>query len=286
MTTYHVFGDTGGHYKQLRDGLIAIGMDRETWKLPEDVIIVHLGDLIHKGPDSQNVLELVDFIMETNPGQWIQLLGNHEFQYLKGAPFFWRETISVQGQQLLQSWLEKRLVRTAYAIEGPVQIHDLAAHASQEITVPNKPILFTHSGLTRAFWQIRLNRETDVINIVNMINQMPVKLVTTAGEMLGGVSHHGIVGPVWALGTREVWSPWNKMESMPFIQIHGHTTPFNYYTKTWWPAGEGFVENSVVNLKRNTVTTKVADSLQIAVDPGYSKGAPNKPQPSLKITIP
>jgi hypothetical protein len=288
MTTYHVFGDTGGHHKQLKAGLEAIGLDPKTFKLPKDTIVIHCGDLIHKGPLSEAVMMLVDKIMDANPGQWIQLLGNHEFQYLDGAPFFWGAVIPADAQRILASWLEKKRVRVAYAIEGPVEFHDLALSA-RPFETPNKPVLFTHAGLAKPFWEQHLKSSTNIVEIANAINALPIKKVTAPGSMLYGEPAGGApwkpVGPVWALSTDEVWGSWKDTPDMPFMQVHGHVTPFNYARQTWWASTSNeYRRNAKINVERCTTVVRVANSIQVAVDPGYSKEATNAVQPALKIT--
>lgn len=285
MTTYHVFGDTGGHYQQLKAGLEAIGMNPKNHKLPKDVIVIHTGDLIHKGPSSPAVLILVDKVMEANPGQWVQILGNHEFQYIDGAPFFWGNVIPADSQRILASWLGKKLLKVAYAVEGPVMFHELTKSA-RPYPIPGKGALFTHAGVTKEFWDVILKNETDVMKIADDINNLPIKVVTKPGAMLHGAKNTPWtpVGPVWALSTGEVWESWKDEESMPFIQVHGHTTAYNFVGNRWWPTEKGFRDASKVNPDRNTVTTQVSDSIQIAIDPGYNTSAQPGPQPALKMT--
>jgi len=283
MTTYYVFGDTGGHYNQLYAGLMQAGVNPTTYKIPDDVVIIHEGDLIHKGPDSLEILQLVDVIMRANPGQWIQLLGNHEFQYFNGSPFFWGDVIPGEGQAILRDWALDGLVRVAFAIEAPATIHGVDVPA----TAVNKPILFTHSGVTRGFWEMYLKEAEDIYSTVELINNLPVKVVTRPGQMLdGGAKRNPLlpVGPTWALSTFEVFGSWRDQTTVPFIQVHGHTNAYNFFTNKWWDAFGVFKEQSVLDKKNRRVVTKVADSIQIAVDPGYEKTAPNHTQPSLKIT--
>jgi hypothetical protein len=285
MTEYHVFGDTGGHLDQLRSGLEAIGMNPKSFKLPKDTVVIHCGDLIHKGPDSPGVLALVDSVMDANPGRWIQLLGNHEFQYLRGAPTFWPQIISVEGQLILQSWLAKGRVRAAYAIRGPLELHSLK-DSSTAVDMGSKGALFTHAGLTREFWAIHLEEDPDVEAVADRINGLAIAVVTTPGEMLTGFQggYNDPVGPIWASGVGEVWTSWNGLFEMPFIQFHGHTAPYSYDYHKWWDDEKDFRGDSFVNRSRRFTATDVANSLQIAVDPGYSVTAALGPQPAFHLS--
>ena len=283
MTQYHIFGDTGGHYRQLKAGLTAIGFDPETSKLPEDVMVVHCGDLLHKGPNSAAVIFMVNRIMEHNPGQWIQLLGNHEYQYLGGKEF-WRESIDRDAITLLQQWYFEGKVRNAFLIDEPVQFHNLVV-SKRGYATPSKPILFTHAGVTRQYWNLFLKAEMDATTIVRMLNNFNPNQISLPGAIIGSNNTEtSPAGPIWALGVDEVWQSWNQAISMPFIQIHGHTTPYAHSLGRWWSQNKEFRKASKVNPERKTVVTSVSDSIQIAIDPGYNKHAPIEPQPALLIT--
>lgn len=283
MTEYHIFGDTGGHLNQLRSGLQAIGLNLDTMRLPQHTVVIHCGDLIHKGPHSQGVLELVDAVMEANPGAWVQLLGNHEFQYLRGAPTFWPQVVSVEGQLILQSWLAKRRLRVAYAVQGPLVLHSLD-HLSTAVDMDSRGALFTHSGLPYEFWREHLGAESSVQAVAEAINGLPISTVTTPGEMLGGFQRGADepVGPVWASGVNEVWGSWLDREPMPFIQFHGHTTPYSYSYGKWWESSpQLFRKSATVSREGRFTAVRVAGSLQFMVDPGYSVNAPPGAQPSF-----
>jgi hypothetical protein len=282
MTKYHIFGDTGGHYRQLKAGLEAIGFNPETNKLPEDVIVVHCGDLLHKGPNSAAVLFMVNRIMENNPGQWVQLLGNHEYQYLGGIPF-WKEAIDPDAISMLQRWYFEGKVQNAFAIIEPAEFHNLVI-SKRGYETPDKPIVFTHAGITRQYWNRFLKAETDAATVVRMLNSFNPNQIGTPGAIIG--SNNTVefpAGPVWALGVEEVFDSWKIEPYMPFIQIHGHTTPYSHKFGRWWSRDKTFITASKVNPARRTVVTAVSDSIQVAIDPGYDKQAPIEPQPALLI---
>lgn len=283
MTKYHVFGDTGGHYRQLKAGLEAIGYDPTTNKLPRNVVVIHCGDLLHKGPNSAAVIYMVDRIMEHNPGQWIQLLGNHEYQYLGGIPF-WREVIDPDAISMLQRWYFEGKVRNAYAITEPAEFQNLVI-SKRGYETPEKPIILTHAGITHQYWNKFLKSETDASTVVRMLNNFNPNQIGAPGAIIGsGNTTEFPAGPVWALSVEEVWNSWQSQSTVPFIQIHGHTTPYSHSLGRWFSRDREFTKSSKVNPERRTVVTVVADSIQVAIDPGYEKTAPVEPQPALLIT--
>lgn len=283
MTKYHVFGDTGGHYRQLRAGLEAIGYNTETHKLPEDMVVIHCGDLLHKGPNSAAVIFMVNRVMKHNPGQWIQLLGNHEYQYLGGIPF-WREGIDPDAIKMLQQWYFEGKVRNAFAITEPAEFHNLVI-SKRGYATPEKPIILTHAGITHQYWAKFLKSETDVTKLVHQLNNFNPNQIGAPGAIIGSSNTVEFpAGPVWALGVEEVWESWKLETQMSFIQIHGHTTPYAHSLGRWRSRDKGFQNASKVNPDRRTVVTAVSDSIQVAIDPGYDKQAEVGMQPALLIT--
>lgn len=282
MKRYHVFGDTGGHLRQLKSGLEAIGLNRATYKLPEDITVIHCGDLLHKGPNSAGVIYMVDRIMQQNPGQWIQLLGNHEYQYLNGVPF-WREKIDPDAIQLLTKWKEAGLARNAFCIDKPAQFASF--ESMRRFVAPNKPILLTHAGLTKEYWDLFLKQETDLVKLTARLNSFSPKQVGKTGLMIGGVNTPtDPAGPIWAHSAREVWYSWHSEPTIPFTQIHGHTNAFLFEQQRWWGGTpKQFIQNSRTHPASRSVVTQMGDSIIVAIDPGYEKTAPPGPQPSLSI---
>ena len=111
-----VIGDVGGHAEPLRHELARLGA-RPDGSLPEDLIVVQVGDLIHRGPDSAQVVNIVDRYLRTQPGQWIQLIGNHEAHYLQPPVFVWPETLSRKHIRILNRWWQNGAAAVAAAVE-------------------------------------------------------------------------------------------------------------------------------------------------------------------------
>jgi hypothetical protein len=77
-----VIGDIGGHVDELRAELARLGVKRDGL-LPSDLLVIQVGDLVHRGPASDDVITLVDSYLRNEPHRWIQLVGNHEANYLR-----------------------------------------------------------------------------------------------------------------------------------------------------------------------------------------------------------
>jgi hypothetical protein len=114
MSRLAVIGDVGGHADQLRWALDWLGA--ESGRLPPDVVVIQVGDLVDRGPDSMGVLETVTRLLAEQPRQWIQLVGNHELQYLPGGTVFWREPLADAGVRRLRDWWAAGSVRVAAAV--------------------------------------------------------------------------------------------------------------------------------------------------------------------------
>lgn len=277
-TKYFVFGDTGGHLAPLQKALTSLGVDVINFTIPENVTIIHTGDLIHKGPASSKILQLVDNLMVNNPGQWVQILGNHEYQHL-GGPQFWNCSCSVEDKAILRKWVESGQATPAFALT-----------TDQHLILDNEPYsdssnqwLFTHGGVTQSFFE-RLGTST-AEETAEVINLLLVKYVTWPGELLYG-KPHPLVGCVWAIGATEVYPSWNtRTEPLKFNQIYGHTTSF-LWKETKWRYGipKEFKTNSVLAHKNRAVITKLPNqNLMVGIDPGYENYATQKSQSYITL---
>ena len=187
-----VIGDVGGHAKPLRHELARLGA-RPDGSLPEDLIVVQVGDLIHRGPDSAQVVDIVDRYLRTQPTQWIQLIGNHEAHYLQPPVFAWPETLSRKHIRILNRWWQNGAAAVAAAVE--------TAYES---------FLITHAGITAEFWASILGGPPTAAEAARRINELAkadADTVFRAGALLHGTTAPD-AGPLWADTTTELLPGW------------------------------------------------------------------------------
>src|SRR4029079_14812197 len=129
--------------------------DATTKRLPADLTVVQVGDLIHRGPDSPGAIDLVRTVLRQQPGQWIQLAGNHEAQYITPPKFHWPERLPEDDLETLFEWWSSRRVREAagapvfeWCAPGRLRVATAAGAAGEPY-----PYLVTHAGLTEGFWR-------------------------------------------------------------------------------------------------------------------------------------
>ncbi|AEB45490.1 metallophosphoesterase [Micromonospora maris] len=143
MTKVMIIGDVGGCADQLSQAVASAQAD-------PDAVMIQVGDLIDRGPDSPGVLTFVRQRLK-DPRRWIQLVGNHESQYL-GAEMFWPQRLPDEDAALLKSWWLRDRLRVAAAVR----------------TVDGEELLVTHAGLTVDAWR-RLGEPVTAATTVVMV---------------------------------------------------------------------------------------------------------------------
>lgn len=293
MTRYAIFGDTGGYASLLLASLLELGYNSHTQTLPEDLVVVHLGDLIHKGPATDDLVRIVDSIMRRNPYNWVQLLGNHEAQHVPGAPTFWRCACSDQTKEILHDWRATRRAQVAFSLAP-------SARFSEYADVAGKGLLLTHAGVTSKFWEWYLRDTTSADEAAVAINELPLDKASQPGIMLPntglGYYHRTSgavgtkkrnpllpVGPLWALASKETYSSWFD-GTMPFVQVHGHTAAFDWENDHWYPGTPDiFKMDAQLDYANRASYTPVGNSLLVGLDPAFEGYASLKAQPYLLL---
>ena len=98
-----VIGDVGGHAHDLWAEVERLGGDPRSGRLPDDLVVVQVGDLVHRGPHSEEVVAVVDRFLQRSPDRWLQLVGNHEAQYLREPAFEWRQWVNARARATLRA---------------------------------------------------------------------------------------------------------------------------------------------------------------------------------------
>ncbi len=244
-----VVGDVGGHRRALRAELVRLGADPRTGRLPADLTVVQVGDLVHRGPDSEGVIGLVDGYLRHQPEQWLQLVGNHEAQYLRDPAFTWPQRLDAATADILRRWWGDGRMRVAAAITGD-----------------GEDILVTHAGLTAAFWRADLGAPGGAraaAAALNALVEVHDDVLFRPGQMLGGGRPAPRAGPIWATARGELVSSWLGV-AMPFSQIHGHSSVFDGA-----PRRDAVTAITTVDPDSRHETSTLDGGRIIGVDPGH-----------------
>jgi hypothetical protein len=250
---FAVIGDVGGHLAELRTELTRLGADPESGALPDDLVVVQVGDLVHRGPDSTGVIGLVDRYLHSQPGQWIQLVGNHEAQYLAEPSFDWPEQLDDDSAATLRGWWADGLMLVA-----------------ADLHIGGEDIVISHAGLTEGYWRRVLGAPADAHRAVGQLNAMigsREDLIFRPGQMLGGGRANLAAGPLWASAPSELLPSWLEMW-LPFSQLHGHSALFDW-GRDRFVADPEIVERTVLDRDRRHETTSLDRGRIVGIDPGH-----------------
>jgi serine/threonine protein phosphatase 1 len=122
MRTYAV-GDIHGHLEKLKTAHALIAADRLACG-DAGAPVVHVGDLVDRGPDSRGVLDyLSKGVASGNP--WIALLGNHDRMF---AGFLTDADYHDRGLRADLHWFDPRLGGAATLASYHVGVHDRMIH--------------------------------------------------------------------------------------------------------------------------------------------------------------
>ncbi|WP_344067455.1 metallophosphoesterase [Nostocoides vanveenii] len=255
---YAVIGDVGGHHQALRAELTRLGADPDSGTIPADLRIVQVGDLVHRGPDSRAVVALVDrFLTAAAPG-WVQLVGNHEAQYLRAPTFKWHQRLDGETIAILRRWWGDGLMTVATVV--PAGDADL---------------LVTHAGLTEGFWRADLGQPASAVRAAEMLNMMGALGRTSifrGGAMLGG-SRSASAGPMWASASMELLPSWLGRR-MPFGQIHGHSSAYDWQRECF-RAAEAIAARTRLDHDCGHEITSFDGGEIVGIDPGHGAHVPH-----------
>lgn len=270
-----IYGDLAGWLEPFKESLFRYGVDvREDYAIvPPDKVVIQVGDLVHRGPHSEEMIRFVDKTMHFNPpGKWIQLLGNHEGGYI-GGPVFGAQghdffNMSAETEDILGGWWDDNKARMACAIEWE-----------------GEQYLISHAGLCSQTWKWMESPPTPRSAAVTL-NSLPVQVAFAPGIMLGGQTRTKSgaipVGVAWASAAQEVYPSWDK-EPHSFNQIHGHSTIYHWSNKFWY-LDDRFKKNCDLFPDKRFSCTTIGGSEYFAIDQALGRYAPHFPIQPLIAT--
>jgi hypothetical protein len=250
MPRIAVIGDVGGHPDQLSRALDWLGAKGD--RLPADLTVIQVGDLVDRGPDSEGVVALVARYLERQPGQWIQLAGNHDAQYVPGGQHFWPEILDPAMARLLSSWWTEGFMRVATAVR----------------TSGGEEYLVSHAGLTVGCWE-QLNEPMTASSAALQLND-------------GAIPASRLDGPLWADAGAELYEPWMAHYAaggfVPYGQIHGHSSIVRFADRSW--RGHGRVrQRAAVDWSARHTRVRIGGRTFIGVDPKHGRDGAAEWQP-------
>ena len=227
--TIVVVSDIHGQYEQVVCLLRSAALvdNKLNWS-GGDTLVIQMGDVIDKGPQSMLVDELLDKLQTQaarDGGELVRLVGNHEAELIMGNFF-----ISEMSRKEAAAY-QKKL--TEHVLEGRIK----AAHYEQGL-------LFTHAGVTNKLlnifkMQLGVLTEAKVAALINNI-------------FVNSVRHSFYKHPIFNIsvtrGGRDKYGGifWEDLEDLymsfarsPIRQVVGHT----------------MVDEVVINVDKNIIAT-------------------------------
>jgi len=254
-----VIGDVGGHLSQLRAALASLGARDD--HLPPGLTVIQVGDLVDRGPDSTGVLGLVGHYLSRQPEQWVQLVGNHEAQYLPGGVTFWRDRLTERDAGVLRAWWGEDRMRVAAAVR----------------TDDGDDVLVTHAGLTVDAWRA-LGEPMTATTAAFLLNERPEPLIWLGDGFVADT----IAGPLWAEAAPELYEPWMGFYGgggfVPFDQCHGHSSIVSFTDQTWRCPGR-VRQRATVDWDARHVRVRVGGRLFTGVDPKHGRSGATRWRP-------
>ena len=255
-----VVGDVGGHLTFLETVLMNdAGWDRQTGLLPANVDVVLVGDLVHKGSQSDECVQLVWNLLQNNPRNSQLLLGNHEAHYLGGPDLSDRKGVHPPISEKSQNYLWRLWVSERMNV----------AHCLNSVELG--PVLITHGGLTAGFWRELGSPETPDLT-AERLNALPREErspVFRPGALLTGRVDFAC-GPLTPRTGAELAASWLSWEAdhLPFSQIHGHEGVYLFDTHAFHDdVPESVKARSTLDRERRFSQVDIGTQTLLSIDP-------------------
>lgn len=189
MRSYAI-GDIHGHLDKLAGAHALIAADRRRTG-DADAPVVHLGDLVDRGPESA---EVIDYLAAgpVRPGTWITIRGNHDFLF---RLFMTDPQSSDPGLRADLTWLDPRLGGAAtlasYGVEGGTERDPADLHLEACARVPATHLAYLDALLPQHRRDQALFVHAGIRPGISFAHQLPQDLMWIRKEFLTDPRDHG-----------------------------------------------------------------------------------------------
>ncbi len=189
MRSYAI-GDIHGQLEKLRDAHALIAADRQATG-DKDAPVIHVGDLVDRGPDSRGVVQhLLDGVMRGE--RWVVLKGNHDRMF---TGFLADPAYHDPGLRHGISWLHPNLGgASTLASYGVADANDrpvAEVHADAVKSVPQAHLDFLNGRPLWQLWGNALFVHAGVRPEVEIQDQVEDDLVWIRDDFLTATDDHG-----------------------------------------------------------------------------------------------
>lgn len=262
-----LIGDVGGHVSELASSLQALSCDTGRGVVPRGLLVVQVGDLVDRGPDSAGAVRLADRFVRNAGGRYVQLLGNHEGQrfaelHLKHAGPLPGETLDI-----IHRWWSTRQARLAVAVD----------------TARFGPLLVTHAGLSPRAWR-DIGAPASAWDAAARLDQW---VGTDAAHAFtpppDRVDASFFPGVTWG-EPAELYAAWLAEDRPPpFGQVHGHASAWSWKHRRWRKVVPEAVSAAAVTVDADRCHEhlEIQGVPFVGIDPGHLE----KPRPSWEPLV-
>jgi hypothetical protein len=265
-----LIGDIGGHIREFESALGALGCDIATGEVPPGLLVVQLGDLVDRGPDSASAVDLADRFIRNGGGRYVQLFGNHEGQRFTDLHLKHAGPLPEQTLATIRRWWSTRRARLAVALD----------------TEQFGPVLVTHAGLSPTVWR-EIGAPSTAAQAAERLDRFvgrDVDRAFTPGPDGGsGALHPGVT---WG-EPADLYIAWLAGgDPPPFGQIHGHASAWSWKHRRWRKSTPDAVREAAVAVdpERCHVRFALQGRTFVGIDPGHLE-EPRRPWAPLLVTL-
>jgi hypothetical protein len=264
-----LLGDIGGHAAELRNALDALGCDTEAGTVPDRLLVVQVGDLIDRGPDSAEVVRLAESFIRNAGSGYVQLFGNHEGQRFTDLHLKHVDPLPDATLATIHRWWSTRRAHLAIALD----------------TDQFGPLLVTHAGLSPAMWRSigspdSARKTAEVLNA--WVGTDADRAFTPPPRSDDRSFRPGVT---WG-EPADLYTAWlTENEPPPFAQVHGHASAWSWKRDRWRKSTPSIVRDAPVDIdgERRHLRVEIRGKTFVGIDPGHLE-TPRKPWSPLLLT--